>query len=690
MNWNLRRLSLTLALLSSPCIALAQSTPIAEQGAQTTVTLPELFQRIDQAEPVRRAGLKASLLRQTQQSVSMVVIVDDGPSYLQAISQWEGLIRFPILWDNGSVEARENIARFIRAYQPAKVYRLEDDGDRTLSNDRDERQEQIEDALSKAYSDQAADWRGALSAVHDQGLVSPGIVLTDAMDDAWPAAIALAAGRLQPLGFVINRSAVHKELEAAHADALERSAQHLAKDSGHSWEEIGDDIDVITLALNTGYKIKTGEANPDIIATTDRIGRKEHNGSGERWAWCGQIIGDEARSSYQAMCALFLQFDQAFIWDGYNSEQPWSTYDGTEAGEVLKAANLKIEVNDEPVNRIENWHRRMVNPVGRFESEPSSAVFMMMNSKGSARRFDLVGGISEEGRAGDVPTFNLPTALHIVHSFSLQQAHNPISVGGRLLERGVFAYAGSVDEPFLSGFVPTPLIARRMAGGLIFGAAVRYDPRPASAAEAQFDPSKVWKIAVLGDPMITFGQTGPRIEGDLNSPGLIDLAERVKSSAKDGNYTQAIEDLVMLGRDEDAARLAEALLKDQPEAFKPQAARTMMPVFQRTGNYNAMIDCFEYMGNEYQSERLMQDLLWLTAPYTLVRGQSDPAMLARVEALLRANLRSGQTIPDAERLAMHLRNRSMDSALGVLESLRPSLRESQIDQLDRAIARVKR
>jgi hypothetical protein len=86
----------------------------------------------------------------------------------------------------------------------------------------------------------------------------------------------------------------------------------------------------------------------------------------------------------------------------------------------------------------------------------------------------------------------------------------------------------------------------------------------------------------------------------------------------------------------------------------------------------------------------MQDLLWLSSPYLLARGGQDVDLLARVEALLRGNLREGQTISDAERLAMHLRSRSLDAALGVLESLRPDLSEGQRKMLDRAITRVKR
>ena len=74
---------------------------------------------------------------------------------------------------------------------------------------------------------------------------------------------------------------------------------------------------------------------------------------------------------------------------------------------------------------------------------------------------------------------------------------------------------------------------------------------------------------------------------------------------------------------------------------------------------------------------------------TQLKISTGPSPL-RTEALLRANLRKGQQINDAERLAMQLRKQSLDAALGVLEGLRPELNEGQRRQLDQAIRRVKR
>lgn len=650
------------------------------QEKQVTGSLTSLFERIEDADPLLRAGLKAGLLRQVQQTLPFVVIVDDAPSYLYAISQWEGMLRFPILWDDGRVESREHIARFVRAYQPERVLRLDEDGDWSFPDASafDERSAQIDRALAMALSEQQTDWRPILEGMGQQGVKSPGIVLTDPSDRAWAGALALSAGRLQPIGYMKRPARIHEELDTEMATNIENQAILLARSTGRTWAKMGDDIDAITLAMNTGPKIKTGSGARDRLATSDRVGRRGQNGSGERWAYCGQLIGNEAESVYRAMCALFLEIDQAYIWDGYPADLPWSTYDGSQAGKTLEDGGMRVETHDQPRNSIQDWYLRNVRPVGDLDGDPGSALLMLMNSKGSAWRFDLDGGQQEEGYAADMPMFNVPAALHLVHSFSLQRPHHRGTVGGVLLERGVYLYAGSVDEPFLGGFVPTPDIARRMAVGVSFATAVR-NPK-----------ADVWKIAVMGDPLVTVGSAGRRVEASLAIDSLVDLEERVKQRIEGEDFSGAIVDLVLLGRDRDAARLAKALMSDRPEAFTPDAARAAMGALQRAGEFVAMIDCFERLDPKGREDGIMRDYLWLVSPYVLARGEQDDALRARTEALLRSSLRSHQRIQDAERLAMQLRKRSLDAALGVLEGLRADLNQNQRKQLDQAISRVKR
>jgi hypothetical protein len=645
-------------------------------------TLADVFSQIKDQEPNRRAGLRASILKKIQVTISMVIIVEDADSYLFAISNWENTVRFPILWDDGSVESHENIARFVRAFEPTQIIKIQGGLGSPWLGDREQKRIIFEETLSKAVDESKTDWQKAFDDLSKQGIVSPGIVVTDVLDSAWPAALALSAARLQPIAFIEKPTTrVHQPLSADESDRLEREIERAAKNTGHPWEGIGDEIDAITLAMNTGTMIKVGGSVRDRLATTDRIGRKETGGSGQRWAWCGQIIGNESRSVYQAMCALFLSMDNGFVWDGYTDKQPWSMYDGTEAGEALRNTGLAVEINDQPRYTLKDWKLRMVRPVGLANEgtghEPGSSTVFLMNSKGASNVFDLPGAVDGQGKPGHLPILDVPAALHIVHSFSLQNPMSRNTVGGRFLERGVYVYAGSVDEPYLQAFVPTPAIARRLSGSMAFATAVR------------FDDGDVWKVTVLGDPLVTTGPAGRRIEGSIKVSGAVDLDERSKQRLKDGDFEGAISDLSLLGQDKAVSRIAIALMKEKPDAFKPGVARASIPALFREGEYTRMLDAYERLDADGRVDPLIQDLLWLSSPYLLARSSGDISLRSRIEAILRANIRPNQKIQDAEDLAMHMRNRSPEIAIGVLEALRPTLNENQIKMLDRAIRRVR-
>jgi len=170
----------------------------------------------------------------------------------------------------------------------------------------------------------------------------------------------------------------------------------------------------------------------------------------------------------------------------------------------------------------------------------------------------------------------------------------------------------------------------------------------------------------------------------------VDLGQRAKQRLKEGNYLGALTDLSMLGRDEAVSRVALALRKDKPEALSPAIALVSIPSLFRRGEYVNLLDAYERLDSAGQVNPLMQDLLWLSSPYLLARADGDIGQRGRVVALLRANIRKSQPIQDAEDLAMAMRNRSIENAVGVLESLRPTLNANQIKVLDRAIKRVRR
>ena len=151
-----------------------------------------------------------------------------------------------------------------------------------------------------------------------------------------------------------------------------------------------------------------------------------------------------------------------------------------------------------------------------------------------------------------------------------------------------------------------------------------------------------------------------------------------------------MKNLVLLGNDSAVARLAIALMKEQPEDYTSSAAMMSIPSLFREGEFTEMLNAYDRLSPLGKVDDLMQDILWLSSPYLLARSADDPDLRIHVGAMLRANIRENQSIEDAETLAMFLRDQSVDQAVGVLEALRPTLNENQRKRLDKAIARVRK
>ena len=677
--------SILVSIGSSAGHCCAQSTPIPEDAPPPAQqdpdanpqaapqTFGEVFATIEQAEPNRRAGLRSSFLAQAMQVMPVVVIVENPSSYLDAISGWEGQIRYPVLYDDGSDLSRENIARFVRAFEPDEVVRVGKQGQRQFGSTAQERQDAIGSALAAAINEGQPDWEASLRAIKDSGIVSPGVVVIDPMDQHWAAGLAIAAGRLEPMIFLKGPQNVSKELTPSQAEAINQAIVQGLIRLGLSYQEIGDEVDAVTLAFRSGIKIRTGPGDRDRVATTDRIGRNDSAAGGLRWAWCGQFFGSTSATVYQAMCSLFLPIESAFIWDGYPSTGEWDRYDGTKAESVLSDAGFETELFDEPRNSLASFR-------SRGDSGPVDASLILMNTKGSAVYFDLPQTAEGIGKPGDLPMLAKPSAMHLVHSFSLSLPYNVKTVGGVWLDRGVYLYAGSVDEPYLSGFVPTPLVASRLLGKLSFAAAVHYDD------------GQAWKIAVIGDPLKAIGPCGTRLE--LTGEAITQWAERIEGEAlgqrakdrlKAGRYTEAMEDFMLVDRDDAVVRLARALIDDKPESIDDLGAKIIIQAAMRQGKHELVLDAYERLSIEARSDRRIVDALWFAGRYRLHRFDDRRAM-----ALMQANLRESQQVFDAEQLAMVLRKDSMSQAIAFLESIRPMILERERKQLDQALKRVRR
>ncbi len=645
----------------TPPVAPAPPTPQTQ-----TMTLPELFAQIQRVEPVRRAGLRADLLRRAQQVAPTVVIVSDARSYLAAIAAWEGPRRFPVLWDDGSIGSRENIARFVRAFKPEEVLRFEaSDKTPAWPRARADREKLVLSVLAKASDERMPDFDSFLRDLRAAGVISPGVVLTDVDDAAWPAAVALAAGRSQPLGFMQNPSTLNPPLTPAQADLLEEAAQRAATNTGLAWQGIGDDIDTITLCLNTGTRIKTGEGARDILSTTDRVGRTGDNGGGRRWAHTGQIFGASPQAVYRAMCALFLSPTDAFIFDGYDDTQPWVQFSGSEAADVLRPLGIEPQLHARPRNTTGHWLA--------LGARPLRAGLIFINSHGAQSVLNFPGG---QVRGTDMPLFDRPAIAHVVHSFSLQNAPQRATVGGALLDRGVYALLGSTDEPYLQAFMPTPMVARRLAAGMNLGAAVRLDDAP------------VWKLTLLGDPLITLGPPGTRVEGvEISLPGTTtELDAELKDALGDRDLARAARILTILGRDHDAARLAAAAIADEQTSITPDLGASAIPALFREGQHEQVLTAYANLTEELRADPVLADCFWFSARFLL--GSSRDRQ--RVESLMRIFQRPSSRVADAEEIAMHIRRRSLEEAVLILESLRPKITQDwEFRLLEAALQRVR-
>lgn len=599
--------------------------------------------------PQVRIGARSAHVQRNLPVVPVVVVVPDAASYVAAIAGWSIYARYPVLIDDGSWPARQDIARFVRAFRPESVVRWSAGEGSALPDDAQARRAAIENAVAAAWD--AAD-AGSLAARWTEiSLTPPGLVATNERDGAWTAALALAAGRGQILVWVPpSRDAVGWHAALGDVDGISRAVESAAEASGHSWEGLGDDLDALTLCLNYPVKIDLGESNKARFwATTDVLGRHRDGERTRRWAWAGQVFGDECRAAYRAMSALFLLPRNAWLFDGYDNNPPWNAWDGTAAAIELERAGIATVVNDNHDQGASDFRLRAS---GRARGAAAASGggggeggggaggatsfggvrfgLIAVNTHGEPTFFELRPG---RALAGDVPLLAHPAAVHFVHSWSAVRPDDRATVGGRFLEHGAYAYIGSVHEPFLQAFAPTPAFARRLIARAPLGVAGRLDGGPP------------WKIAVLGDPLQTLGPSPARESiGKLPLEGARSLQESLTESLRERRFDAAIADLALLARDEDIARLIRAINADPASRLGPDAALAAAPSLFFAGAFDLFVETYPLAGHGLGADAAMpalRDMLWHTLWPSLATLDSKEV------ALLRLNMRPEQMARDA-------------------------------------------
>lgn len=621
-------------------------------------------------------GRRVEEIRRACEVIPVVVVVDDSASYIEAISRWTPARRFPVLFNDGSFETREDIARFVRGFRPTSVVQWAalKSGDRastpsaallTRAVARAWGWAEVRDPSKQDHPPQPQEFLADLWRRQHP----PGVVVTSATDPAWSAALAIAAFRGEPLVFPsLDKSpgslgAIYSAAEAdALASGIDQGCEALAAASGLGWHALGDDLDAITVCLNCPVKAWVNAT--DVVALTDRLGRSGPTENlGPRWAWAGQVFGSESQASYRAMCSLFLSPTSAWLFDGYANTKGFADYDCTPAAEALRGVGMAVQLDDAPNQGEKDWRAKAAKPL--------VADLAFVTTMGNADFFDLNPGTC---RPGDVPILMGPTAVHFTHSWSAQWPGSRDTIAGRWFEHGAYAYVGSVQEPYLQAFVPTKALVMRLASGGPWGIFARMDGGPFS---------KPWKVAVFGDPLAVLGDPLKRSGDSIPLAGTTDLGEAARSALREGRFPEAIADFLMIGRDDAVHRLAMAMRAERSAALSPEViAAAILPAFRR-GQSQDLADLYALLPEDQAKNPALRDALWLSAP-ALLNGQIGKGILETY----RANLRDDQIERDATELARawSLHSNRAD-ALGMLQELRPRYTDpSQKQGLEKAIA----
>ncbi len=449
--------------------------------------------------------------------IDQVCLVPDVPSFFEAIAAWDRGHFFPILIDEPAWTLP-----FLRAFRPERVIRYA------------ARVEGRTTPLSRLRSpsspaDRLALWQVAIDAVargwsepsppdgkfppggsppRGLGATPPGLVLSAPDSPMLAGAVALAAGRFQPLVrlepsiWTLNepqdpgRSYRFGDvLTLAQAWQFARRLEGRVASVTSHYDRLGDDCDFLTIAGDWPYRYDNdAERGParGILALDDLIGRELPgnsdaqglNGSRRRWAYAGRLLGDPAASVARAMGALFLHPSSALLWDTYQAEPPWSSYSLVPASNWLGRSLTDsggVFLRSGRHADLVSWHRT-VDPRHRFG-------FVWINTSGAPREFAISGG---PGRPSDLPG-GFPAAVVMIHSFSAADPADPQTIAARWLAQGAFVYYGSVNEPYLLAFRQPGLVAELMAEDVPLAAALR---------QGELEPfGRPWRLIYLGDPL---------------------------------------------------------------------------------------------------------------------------------------------------------------------------------------------
>lgn len=605
-----------------------------------------------------RPGLRIAGLRAKVPTVDRVVLVPDEATYLEAVGEWSLNGRWPVLFEDD-----EYAPMFIRRFKPAEVIR------KAATTNRLPRDKALEEAMvrvvCRAWSarDDAEPADDATAPTTKErfehaGWTPPGVVITSAKDPAWPAALALAADRGEPLAFLEERfGSSNGYVSLEDWPRLEAQVTALVGATGYAYDQLGDAIDTITMVRELPPKYATpgdptGKARN---AVTDGLARRPDK---TRWAFPGWIFGPAPRATYMAMCSIFIQPESALLFDTYPPTPGWSRYAMDKPAAALEEVGLKVEHVASPASTAAAWENLAPGGV--------NADLIFVNTKGNMNWFSA----TDEKRVyvHDMPILNAPAIVHFIHSWSCISPANRDTLAGRWMERGAYAYVGSVHEPSLGAFVPPEVLVERLRASVPYLIAARVWGAVA------------WRVATIGDPLMTILHPVPRAAPDtcpIGGENLRDVLKRQTPLAEQsGDWSQALRTINLLGLDEVAMALYEQRLDNHAPA--ETLALVLGAVFRRVDE-RTFLHAIEQIPIS-QVTPAQRDLLWLKWLPTR-RTLNGPAQID----LMRSLIRTPYGFVDACRLAPIMRSRGQANLVdSMLDDNEKDAKDGYARQLIRA------
>jgi hypothetical protein len=422
--------------------------------------------------------------------LDVVVLAPDFESYAHAIAQWTDKEFFPVLLQDDIYAPK-----FIAAFKPAKVIVMPSGHKKepapglpsieTMRRILLQSWTQQKEKLQVSEKPDENDLRARLEKV---GAKPAGLVFCDGESGEVAGALALAAGRFQGLE-ILPRQEVGTEHHIGSGEHYMSqdvvwSMNNLVVQALQRWGlPYKERWAYITLAGNYPFRYfgEPAYGYGTTYALDDFLGR---DSDGTRLGVTTRLMGDQAMSSYQAMCSLFLQPESAFLFNTYgtNPKSEWGTFRQSFAEEALKARIPVTHYYDNATTKANiDTFRAHVHPWNREG-------LIMINSSGYPIEWSVGNG---PGTTEDFP-IGVPCAIHIVHSGSAAALYeNTENIAYRALWGGAFWYLGSTAEPFLDAFQPPFIAAPRMAAGVPLTACFRQ-----RSSQNRWYP---WRLAVMGD-----------------------------------------------------------------------------------------------------------------------------------------------------------------------------------------------